>query len=99
MNQNYYVTAKFKIKKDKLEQAKSLIKSLTITTNTQEKGCIEYYYLQNQADEYEFTSFEKWENEAEEAKHWHTEHVQNALQQLPDLLEVMPEIIKWNVLN
>ena len=98
MNINLYVTAKFTVRKEKLSNALALIKALTEVTKTEE-GCIKYYYLQNTANECEFTSFEIWENESEERKHWETAHVQNALKELPNLLETSPEIIKWKALN
>lgn len=99
MNTNLYVTAKFKVKKEKINEAIALMRALTDSTTQNEKGCISYYYLQNNVDDSEFTSFEIWENETEEANHWATPHVQNALSKLPELLEVSPEIIKWKSLN
>lgn len=98
MNTNFYVTAKFKVKKEKRDEAISLMKNLTEITNRSEKGCVAYYYLQNNVDDCEFTSYEVWENETEEGKHWATEHVQNALKVMPALLEVAPEIIKWKAI-
>ena len=75
------------------------MKGLTEITTQTEAGCIAYYYLQNNANECEFTSYEIWENDIEEAKHWETAHVQNALVELPNLLETYPEIIKWSALS
>lgn len=95
MNTNFYVTAKFRVKKDKINDAIAVMNALTEANTQKEKGCISYHYLQNNVDECEFTSFEIWENEAEEGKHWTTLHVQEALSKLPYLLEVTPEIIKW----
>jgi quinol monooxygenase YgiN len=95
MNTKFYVTAKFTIKKDKMEESLALMKRLTEETNSKEEGCKDYFYLQNSANDCEFTSYEVWESEAEEAKHWATDHVQTALAALPELLEKMPEITKW----
>lgn len=95
MSEKLYVTAKFKVKKEKLSEAEELMKMLTEKTNRNEEGCVEYYYIKSVADESEFTSLEIWENETEEAKHWKTEYIQAAMQSLPEFLEEMPEIRKW----
>ena len=99
MKKKVYVTAKFTVKKENISDAIALMKGLTETTTQTEAGCIAYYYLQNNANECEFTSYEIWEDESEEIKHWETAHVQNALKELPNLLETLPEIIKWSALN
>ncbi|OAZ05487.1 putative quinol monooxygenase [Flavobacterium succinicans] len=95
---NVYVTAKFTVKSDKLNEAINLIKGLTTETTQNEKGCIAYYYLQNTTNPYEFTSYEIWENESEESKHWETTYVQKAIIEMPNLLESNPEIIKWKAI-
>ncbi|GEM56217.1 hypothetical protein B0A58_05495 [Flavobacterium branchiophilum NBRC 15030 = ATCC 35035] len=99
MTSKIYVTAKFTVKKEKLDEAIALMKNLTSTTTQTEKGCVAYYYLQSITNSCEFTSCEIWENENDEAKHWETAHVQNALKALPHLLETLPEIVKWKDLN
>lgn len=96
MNNNLFVTAKFEVKKDKLDNALALMKNLTEATKQNEAGCINYYYLQNITNPCEFTSYEIWKNEEEELKHWNTIHVQKALKDMPDLLVSFPEILKWN---
>ena len=88
-----YVTANFRIKKEKILEAIQLMKSLTEATH-KESGCKDYYYLQNPDNTCEFTSFEIWATSDAEAKHWQTQHITDALAQLPDLLETAPEIKK-----
>lgn len=95
---NVYVTAKFTVKSDKLNEAINLFKGLTAATIQNEKGCIAYYYLQNTINPNEFTSYEIWENESEESKHWETTYVQKAITEMPNLLESNPEIIKWKAI-
>lgn len=95
MNKRVYVTAKFLVKGEKLAEAQALMQSLTEKTRQNEQGCIEYCYLQNTENILEFTSWEIWETETEENKHWDAPYVQDALKRLPDLLDVSPEIIKW----
>ena len=97
MNEKLYVTAKFKVKKEKLSEAKELMKTLADKTSQNEEGCIEYYYIKSISDDSEFTSVEIWKNEVEEAKHWETEYIQAAMQKLPDLLQELPEIRKWKI--
>lgn len=94
-----YVTAKFTVKPEKLDESLTLMKNLTEATNSKEEGCVAYYYLQSATNMYEFSSVEIWQDEVAEAKHWQTAHVQNALSVLPALLAVEPEIIKWRELN
>jgi len=98
MNTTLYVTAKFSVKKEKIPEAIQLMTTLTTSTHT-EKGCRDYYYLQNQENECEFTSFEIWESKDEEAFHRTTPHIQVALSQLPDLLDTAPDIKKWVKIN
>lgn len=95
---NVYVTAKFTVKSDKLNEAINLIKGLTAATTQNENGCIAYYYLQNTTNPYEFTSYEIWENESKELQHWETTHVQKALIEMPNLLGSLPEIMKWKAI-
>jgi quinol monooxygenase YgiN len=98
MNTILYVTAKFSVKKEKIPEAIQLMNNLATATHT-EQGCKDYYYLQNQENECEFTSFEIWENQDQEALHRTTPHIQAALSQLPDLLDATPDIKKWVKIN
>ena len=96
MSNPLFVTAKFRIKNQKLSEANALMQNLITKTLQNEKNCISYTYLKNKNVENEFTSFEIWKDDEAEAKHWETSHVVEALKQLPEMLENEPEIIKWN---
>lgn len=96
MSQPLYVTAKFRIKKEKLIEANTLMQNLITSTLQNEENCISYTYLKNSEKENEFTSFEVWKDAEAEAQHWETVHIAEALKQLPEMLETEPEIIKWN---
>ena len=91
-----YVMAKFRIKKDQLSAANTLMQNLITQTLQNEAHCISYTYLQNSAIENEFSSLELWQDANSEAQHWQMPHLIEALQQLPTMLENTPEITKWH---
>lgn len=96
MSKPLFVTAKFRIKKEKLSKANKLMQDLMVQTLQNEENCINYIYLKNSSIENEFTSFEIWKDAEAEAQHWQTPHIAEALKQLPEMLENEPEITKWN---
>lgn len=96
MSKPLFVTAKFRIKKEKLSEANALMQNLITKTLQNEENCISYTYLKNNNVENEFTSFEVWKDAEAEVQHWQTSHIAEALKQLPEMLENEPEIIKWN---
>lgn len=96
MSTPLYITAKFRVKKEKLTEANDLMQNLITKTLQNEENCISYTYLRNVSVENEFTSFEIWKDAEAEASHWGTPHIAEALKVLPELLETEPEIIKWN---
>lgn len=96
MSKPLFVTAKFRIKKEKLNEANDLMQSLITQTLQKEENCISYMYLKNNEIENIFTSFEVWKDAEAEANHWAKPHIAEALKQLPEMLEAEPEITKWN---
>lgn len=96
MSKPLFVTAKFRIKTEKLSEANALMQNLMTQTLQNEENCISYIYLKNNVLENEFTSFEVWKDAEAEAQHWETVHIAEALKQLPEMLETEPEITKWN---
>ncbi len=96
MNNPIYVTARFRSKKDKTSEMKELLIKLTNDTLVNEKGCIAYSYLQDTEDDTLFTSNEVWQNAEAEGLHWGMPHLQEALGQLPDLLNGEVKVKKWN---
>lgn len=96
MSKPLFVTAKFRIKNEKLSEANALMQKLMTRTLENEENCISYTYLKNKDAENEFTSFEIWKDAEAEAQHWETSHIAEALKQLPEMLETEPEITKWN---
>ena len=55
-----YVTAKFHVKKDEIDDTKKLVQNLITNTLQNEKGCLSYTSLQSNDTENEFTAFEVW---------------------------------------
>lgn len=94
MTEKLYVTARFHSKADKVKEMISLLATLASATRS-ENGCLEYSYYQSAGDSIAFTSFEIWENSESEANHWETQHLKDALAQLPDLMVGEAEITKY----
>lgn len=94
MTERIYVTARFNSRADKVKEMISLLATLASATRG-ENGCLEYSYYQSVADSTTFTSFEVWENSESEAEHWETQHLKDALIQLPDLMAGEAEITKY----
>ena len=57
-----------------------------------EAGCVRYELAQNVAAADEFVMLEEWRSEADVQAHLQTEHVQELLAQIPQLLAGAPEI-------
>ena len=96
MSKPLYVTARFRIKKEKLNEAHDLMQNLITQTLKNEEGCIRYTYLKNNTLDNEFTSYEEWKDAESESMHWETTHIKEALQLLQDMLESEPDVRKWH---
>ncbi|MFJ3485940.1 putative quinol monooxygenase [Pseudomonas sp. NPDC090202] len=94
MSSFLHVAAVFKVKPEGLEAMLRLLTALTRATQ-EEPGCVDYGYLQAVDDPLLFSSFEIWRSAEDEALHWQTEHLQQALAQAADLLQGVPQINRY----
>ena len=82
---------------DKVEAVKSILISIVLPTR-QEKGCIKYELLQNNAEPRDFTFVEEWESESLLEKHLASSHIEAASLELKDLLTVPPDICRYDLI-
>jgi len=94
MAKELYVTGKFVAKKDRVADLVNVLENLASQTRT-ETGCLDYGYYQSSDNPTVFTSFEKWESPEAEGAHWNTQHLKDALAQLPELTDGEPEVTKY----
>ncbi|MEL6502097.1 MAG: putative quinol monooxygenase [Cyanobacteria bacterium J06623_1] len=95
VDKKFYVTAKFTAKKTRVTDMITLLKKLTAETKS-EAGCLDYGYYQSSEDSRVFTSIEVWKNHEAEAAHWDTQHLQDALTQLHNLMDGEAEVTKYH---
>jgi len=95
MAEKLYVTAKFAAKEDRVKALVSVLENLASRTRT-ETGCLDYGYYQSSGSPTVFTSFEIWESVEAERAHWSTQHIKDALAQLPELTDGEPEVTKYH---
>lgn len=93
MPTSLYVTASFRVRPDALDTMRTLLADLSERTR-EEPGCLDYGYYQSLTDPLRFFSFETWQSAADEAAHWQTEHLCQALERAGPLLQGSPEVTR-----
>ncbi|MDH4560485.1 antibiotic biosynthesis monooxygenase [Pseudomonas sp. BN414] len=88
-----YVMAYFRVRPEAVSEMLELLRELSTLTRG-EPGCLEYAYYQSTEDALEFCSFEVWKTAGDEAAHWQTEHLLQALKKAEPLLQSVPHIIR-----
>ena len=91
MQKTLRVVARVVALPDQIERLKELLTSLVEPTR-QEPGCLYYELLQNQQDPKDFTFVEEWESQKHFNAHLASEHLKNAMNQLPGLVAGEPDI-------
>lgn len=81
----------------KVDEVKSILLEL-IEPTCQEKGCITYELLQNQADPTDFTFVEEWESQELLNEHLNSAHISQASSQLNGLIAAEPDIRVYQLL-
>ena len=92
MNEPVYTIAVLKAKDGRLDDLKSTLSHLATETR-REKGAIEYFFVHD--ENYNpniIVSYEKWENATEEAAHWKTPHLREAIGKMKDILDGDPVV-------
>lgn len=92
------VVARIRAKEEKIEEVRKLLGGLIEPTRG-ERGCVSYELLQNREDPADFTFVEEWASDEAFKAHFETEHIKNALPQLPDLASEDPDIRTYAVVG
>lgn len=92
------VVATLIAKEGQSEQLKEILHSLVEPTRA-EAGNLQYDLLQHLEDENEFRFVEKWASKEALNAHFETEHVQDALSKLPDLMAGSPDIRRYRLVT
>ena len=92
MSDNIFTIAVLKAKDGRLDDLKSTLEQLAEETR-KETGAVEYFFVHDtNHDPNTIVSYEKWQNQEEEAKHWQTPHLKNAIGEMKDILDGEPVI-------
>jgi quinol monooxygenase YgiN len=83
---------------DTVEALKPVLLELAAQSR-QEKDCISYHVLQNQADPCDFTLVEEWTSESALDDHLKTQHVATAFAQGGPLLAAPPDARRYRALS
>lgn len=94
MSSPLYVTAQFTVKAQGLQAMLEVLAVLSRHTRL-EPGCLDYGYFQSLHDPLQLTSFETWQSEAAEARHWQSAHLLAALAQAEGLLLGAPQVSRY----
>ncbi|EAY27405.1 putative quinol monooxygenase [Microscilla marina] len=86
MSQPFFTIAKLTAKEGKLAELEQVLNKLAEATR-QEAGAHDYFFIKDAQNSNTILSFERWENEEEETKHWSTPHLKHAFTKLQNLLE------------
>lgn len=96
MEETLRVIARLKAQNGKEVALGALLEGLVEPTRAEE-GCIQYELLRNLEQPAEFTFVEEWRDEAALAAHFETEHIEQALGALPDLLAEELDLRKYRL--
>ena len=86
MSNDLYVTALLKAKSERVDELSKIL-STVVLESRKEAGCVEYAMYQSTEDPTTFITIEVWNDADVEAAHWETDHVKNALERLPAVLD------------
>ncbi|MCT7949679.1 antibiotic biosynthesis monooxygenase [Ancylothrix sp. C2] len=92
------VVAKVVALPDKIEELKTILIELLEPTR-KETGCIFYDLMQNQTNPAEFVFVEEWESEADLQAHLTSDHIQEALIKCRNLVENLPDIRSYQLID
>ena len=92
------VVAHLEGRPEKASELKGLLEGLIAPTH-QEAGCIAYELLEDVEDPAKFTFVEEWASDEALAAHFETEHIQNALARLPELLAADLDLRKYRLVG
>ncbi len=82
---------------DQVEAVKAILTAF-IEPTRQEKGCITYELLQNDAELTDFTFVEEWDSNELLDKHLQSKHIQEGIAKLSGLLPASVDIRRYHLL-
>lgn len=86
MSEAVRVIAHLKAREGKEDALQHMLEGMIAPTHA-EPGCMHYELWQDADDATRFTFVETWRDEAALDRHFETEHIKDALEHFPDLLE------------
>jgi quinol monooxygenase YgiN len=93
-----HLIVEFKVKKDKIEEAKSTIRDFVSKISQQEPGTVLYNCFQEKGDERSFIHTMSFESEKAEEHHRHTEYVKEFVENLYPVCETEPVFSELNLI-
>ena|SRR5687767_12836575 len=96
MAKTIHVIARLRAKSGKEEALKTALTAL-VSPSRRELACYQYDLLQNSAEPREFCFVERWETQRALDQHASSEHVRRAGDQIADLVEVPPDIQRFEI--
>ena len=97
MSATVHVVARYIAKPGKEDALKTVLIALVAPTR-RELGCYQYDLLTNPEDPREFCFVERWEGDKELDQHRQTKHLKTAASAVEGLVEVPPDIRRYNIL-
>ena len=92
MDENLYLTARLKVKADKVEELKQAALAI-VDDSRSEEGCISYNVHQSVEDETVFVWRECWKNKTVLDEHFEMDYVKNFFRVVDEVAAEPPQII------
>lgn len=93
-----HILARLRAKPDRIEDLRFLLEGLVAPTRA-EPGCIRYELWRNREDPAEFTFVEEWAGDEALQAHFETQHVEDALDRFPELLETELDLRRYSLIR
>ena len=93
MSDVVFTIAELTAQEGKLERLEDILRTLAEATR-KEPGAAEYLFVLDQSKPNTIVSYEKWNSADDEAAHWKTPHLREALEQFKDVLASPPVVHK-----
>jgi quinol monooxygenase YgiN len=97
MAASVHVVARYLAKPGKEDEVMGLLTAL-VAPSRRELGCYQYDLLRNPVDPRDFCFVERWEDDQAVDQHSATAHVKTAGAQVESLVEVPPDVRRYEIL-
>lgn len=98
MDENLYLTARLKVKADKVEELKQAALAI-VEDSRAEEGCISYNVHQSIEDETVFVWRESWKSKTDLDEHFEMDYVKNFFNLVNEVAAEPPQIILTNLIS